>query len=215
MDKETAIKWLQLKTGPWMNELDEVMSPIFTTEWGKRAALGGLIFSGVMLFYMVLSVFTDGYHNYTVMRLSQSTTAVSTDNVAERVAQIPKWHLFGEYGVAQKSAVLPITSLQIVLTGIVKGEPESVSRVFISEGGKPGKVYQVGDVLESGVKVYAITEDSVVLQNGGQLEKLPLRRVSSYSPPKYQPTKEPEMLSKRIGHISLPRPEQELDDEGP
>jgi hypothetical protein len=52
----------------------------------------------------------------------------------------------------------------------------SISKAYISISGQPGKIYQIGDNLPYGVKVYDITPDTVILENDGHLEKLPLPR---------------------------------------
>ena len=77
-----------------------------------------------------------------------------------------------------QSAILPVTSLQIRLIGVIKSTPDTFSRVIISESNQPGKIYSVGDSLpSSGVKIYAITAEGVILDNSGRLEKLPLQRT--------------------------------------
>ena len=220
MDKRDAIKLIQAKIHPLVDELDEVVSPLFATEWGKHAPLGALVLSGCILLYMVVSALTDWYHNFAVLNATKTASAISESNVSLLVAEIPKQHLFGEYGVVEKSARLPITSLQLDLKGIIKATPDSLSRVIISEGSKPGKVYQIGDALESGVKIYAITADSVVLENGGQFEKLPLRRTSPNFQAKFKPpiAREPAVIHNKADKsldMMRPKPDLDLDDEEP
>jgi len=154
--------------------VEEICSPLFSTEWGKRLSMGTLALSTIFLCAIVVNIFTDWYSYLTNFRKAQPVTVSSENNLASLVSQIPNSHLFGQHGL--QSARLPITSLRIELTGIIEAKPEGASRVIITEGGKPGKVYQVGDLLESGVRISAIANDGVVLENGGQLEKLPLRR---------------------------------------
>lgn len=88
---------------------------------------------------------------------------------------IPEAHLFGQ----TLSGDMPITSLQLRVTGIIKVEAEqnsALSKAMISIAGQPSKIYRVGDILPLGVKIYGITQDAVVLENDGRLEKLPLPR---------------------------------------
>lgn len=95
-------------------------------------------------------------------------------NQARLIATIPAMHLFGK---TFTKAQVPITSLQLLVTGIVKGyKLDSASKAYISTHGQTGKIYRVGDFLSQGVKVYAITSDSVILENDGRLEKLLLPR---------------------------------------
>lgn len=156
--------------------VDEVCSPLFSTEWGKRLSIGAVALSVSILLYIVVSILIDWHSNMLAFRAANKNSVSSENNLAELVLAIPNGHLFGKYGVLEKNAHLPITSLQIELTGLIEAKPGSSSRVIITEGGKPGKVYQIGDTLQSGVRINSIESDGVVLENGGQLEKLPLRR---------------------------------------
>lgn len=156
--------------------LDELLSPLLTTTWGRRAGVGTIILMAILL---CVTLFSMLFNWYTDMRILQTPTDVNvtfTTSHAEDQAinDIPTWHLFGKAG---QSDILPITSLQLRLLGVIASTPAAASVVIISEASHPGKVYQVGDVLSSsGVRVYSITQDGVVLDNGGRLEKLLLDR---------------------------------------
>lgn len=105
----------------------------------------------------------------------QPTSAlVSIQDSTSLINDIPNEHIFG-----QASGDVPITSLQLRVTGIVKINTEeggSYSKAYISISGQPSKIYQTGDSLPYGVKVYDITSDTVILENDGRLEKLPMPR---------------------------------------
>ena len=109
----------------------------------------------------------------------QSSTEIpslGTNETATLIASIPDAHLFGQ---SLNGDEAPISSLQMHVTGIVKAENadgENVSKAYISISGQPSKIYQIGDDLPYGVKIYDITADYVILQNDGKLEKLPLAR---------------------------------------
>jgi general secretion pathway protein C len=92
------------------------------------------------------------------------------------IASIADAHLFGR--VAEKVLTeAPISSLQLKVTGIIKISHQNTgSRALISTAGQPGKVYKIGDTVANGVKIYDITADTVILENNGRLEKLPLVR---------------------------------------
>ncbi|EKD54036.1 MAG: hypothetical protein ACD_60C00128G0012 [uncultured bacterium] len=156
--------------------LDELLSPLFTMHGSRRL---GLSLLGIMLLVLIItfsmtlvSWWSDA--RLTKVSVKQNKNDLQSDQkLTSLVAQIPEWHL---YGVAEQ--VVPITSLQIRLVGVIKASSDSLSRVIISELNQPGKLYQVGDILpSSGVKIYAITQDGVILENGGRLEKLPLQRT--------------------------------------
>lgn len=109
--------------------------------------------------------------------LDISQPIAAQDANAELISAIPNHHLFG-HNLAANGEV-PISSLELRVTGIVKvdsKENENNSKAYISISGAPSKIYQVGDSLPDGVKVYDITADAIILENGGHLEKLPLPR---------------------------------------
>lgn len=155
---------------------DELFGPLFTTEWGRRLGWGAL---ATVVFLIILIAILSIYHwrrDYQLAHKPMKSSEIGPQNVNvdELIASIPQDHLFGYSGATES---LPITSLQLKLVGVVKAEPEKFSRVIISEGGKSGKVYRVGDTLTGGVKINSITEDGVILENEGRFEKLPLRRA--------------------------------------
>lgn len=102
--------------------------------------------------------------------------AEPADETADMINAIPNAHLFGQ---SFTNGAVPLTNLQLQVTGIVKVNGEltsSASKAYISIAGQTSKIFQVGDSLPHGVKVYEITPDTVILQNDGRLEKLPLPR---------------------------------------
>jgi type II secretory pathway component PulC len=159
--------------------LDEIVAPLLTTEWGRRA---GLLLFGLVVISLVVTVISMPVTWYADYDLAQRmpTVSVSTLDVADQaatlIAQIPQRHLFGDAARVSQTTI-PITSLQLRLIGVIKADAKNASRVIISEAGQTGKVYQVGDQLVGGVKVSGIVEDGVILDNGGHLEKLPLQRA--------------------------------------
>ena len=102
-------------------------------------------------------------------------TISNAHETADNIETIPNNHLFG---IAFAKGNVPITNLQLRVTGIVKvnNEQENNSKAYISMSGQSSKIYQVGDSLLNGVKIYAISNDSVILETDGRLEKLPLPR---------------------------------------
>lgn len=128
------------------------------------ASLAGL--TGLLLFFSIWQWYQD-------FALTQATIAppqiVKHDRVNDLIASIPDNHLFGK-----SLNQLPITNLQMRVSGIVKTLTHS--KAYISIEGQAGKIYQVGDRLPHGVKIYSISNDAVILENEGHFEKLPLPR---------------------------------------
>lgn len=154
---------------------DELIAPLFTTGWGRRVAWGSMITLLGLVILCVMMMLYSWRQDYILVHTQPKQVAklTQTDTAGKLIAQLPDQHIFGNRAAVD----LPITSLQLRLIGVIKSEPEKFSRVIISEGGKPGKVYQVGDTLSGEVKINLITKDGVVLENGGRYEKLPLQRT--------------------------------------
>src|SRR5436190_6094766 len=161
--------------------VEELLSPLLTTIWGRRAGLLLTIVMSLLVFVTLVNMVVSWHSDFKLTRSSTDTTHIrveTSNQLNKQIAEIPERHLFGKYGVIEQSALLPVTSLQIRLVGVIKSAPENFSRVIISESNQSGKLYKEGDILPStGVKIYAITQDGVILNNSGRLEKLPLQRT--------------------------------------
>lgn len=155
----------------------EILAPLFTTDLGRRAGLGALAAAAFLLLTVVMHSFSTWHQDWAVSHhaVATSESASGVGNDMQLIMKIPTEHLFGQYQMVQ-SEVLPVTSLQLRLVGVIKTVSDQSSKVIISEADKPGKVYQIGDGLPSGVRVSNITQDGVILDNAGRLEKLPLQR---------------------------------------
>ena len=108
--------------------------------------------------------------------LPSLSATFSADKNASLISAISGEHLFGQ---SISNGNLPLSNLQLQITGIVKTDPKqnaALSKAYISISHQPSKIYQVGDHLTSLVKVYDITADSVILENDNHFEKLSLSR---------------------------------------
>lgn len=144
--------------------------------------LGIAALFGFTLLYTIWSWYDDWQLAH--QSAPKNVVVATTDETTNMITAIPEAHLFG-----QTDSDMPITSLQLRVTGIVKtnnDENNGSSKAYISISGQPGKIYHTGDELPYGVKVYEITPDSVILENDGKLEKLPLPRERLEFKPRYQ-----------------------------
>lgn len=119
--------------------------------------------------------FTAWYFDWKLAHQVLTNKVKLDDSSARLIASIPNQHLFG----LSETGEMPITNLQLRVTGIAReanAMGENVSKAYISIAGSPSKIYQVGDSLPDGVKINDIKPDTVILENGGRLEKLPLPR---------------------------------------
>lgn len=133
----------------------------------------------VVVLFSTISNFKQWYSDwaFTHAATGNAQHLDAKDETAAMISAIPTQHIFGQ-NIAVNGEV-PITNLELRVTGIVKTEAkntESLSKAYISIAGKPSKIYQVGDSLPYGVKVYDISSDAIILENDGHLEKLPLPR---------------------------------------
>lgn len=148
----------------------------FPIQLNQRYLLGGVSALGLLVLCTFIYVTAWWYLDWKLAH--QSVAAIvkqDTDANARMIASIPEMHLFG----VSATGDMPITNLQLRVTGIARemdAHSENVSKAYISIAGAPSKIYQVGDTLPDGVKIYDITPDTVILENAGQLEKLPLPR---------------------------------------
>jgi general secretion pathway protein C len=133
-----------------------------------------LALTGLTIFFMLW----QWHHDWqlTHQPISSTIAADNADKTTQIIAAIPSQHLFGK-----PLGNTPAAYAQLRVTGIVKKENEqgdNHSKVYISTAGQPSKLYKVGDTLPSGSKIYEITATAVILEQDGQLEKLPLPRKS-------------------------------------
>jgi len=144
----------------------------------QRAPIIAAICIGICLSALLLYAMSKWHKDWQLAhQVPVETVTLARNETAEMIAAIPDAHLFGRD--FSKTGAIPITNLQLRVTGIVKVDTEnnqSVSKAYISIAGAPGKIYLTGDSLPDGVKVYAITSDAVILENGSRLEKLPMPR---------------------------------------
>lgn len=105
-----------------------------------------------------------------------SMNAPTVNQIDRLASSIIDAHLFGK---SITNGNVPLSSLQLLVTGIVSVNHEQnnpTSKVYISIAHQVSKIYQVGDLLPYGVRVYAINDNAVILENDGHFEKLLLPR---------------------------------------
>ncbi|WP_346839986.1 type II secretion system protein N [Microbulbifer sp. SAOS-129_SWC] len=119
-------------------------------------------------------------------------------NVA-RVQSLPNTPFFGRAPVKSDNDVpeldvanIPITQLNLVLSGVLDNSSKSKASALVAEKGKPAERVYVGDKLPGGAELYRVAVDHIVLRRNGKMEKLtypdadgrpsvPLRKYSNYT----------------------------------
>lgn len=114
----------------------------------------------------------------TVQYTTTTRKPVNTaNNQSQAIRQVASAHLFGETpsSAAPRQKTAPKTRLNLVLRGVIAGDPMSLSHAIIARG-KNGKeeVFAVGDKMQGGIIVEEVHPDHVILNRGGKLETLQL-----------------------------------------
>lgn len=146
----------------------------------EKKVLGLGIAFLVVICFTLFNALTAWWHDFSLIYKKNDNNAFIlpvTNDTTNIITAIPDEHLFGQSFT--QTGDVPISSLALQVTGIVKvndDDHREVSKAYISMGGNRSKIYQAGDTLENNIKIYGITQNSVILENKGQLEKLPLPR---------------------------------------
>lgn len=146
--------------------------------FSPRAIIGiSLAMATIVLITFIYSVW-QWRNDWLLTHQAIAKVPVAIKTNTNDISSIALDHIFGKS--PSKVGEMPITNLQLRVTGIVKvdsNQSHTTSKAYISISGQQSKIYKVGDTLPYGVKVYDITPDAVILENDGHLEKLPLPRT--------------------------------------
>ncbi len=160
--------------------LNRILPFLLTTEQGSRLGLAMAAFFAVLAFISLLTLLGGWWSDARLSSLSNSEAALPELSLPlnELVNAVPKAHLFGYRSL--DAAYIPISSSQLRLMGLIQpGKEEddtAFSKAIISVQGGIGQVFQIGDVLQEGVRLMGIQADAVILDNNGHSERLPLQR---------------------------------------
>ncbi|GAA5523544.1 hypothetical protein Maes01_00092 [Microbulbifer aestuariivivens] len=94
-------------------------------------------------------------------------------------ASLPDTPFFGVAAVepveeppALDLANIPITQLNLVLSGVLDSSNENRASALVAERGKPAQRLFVGERLPGGAELYSVATDHIILQRNGKMEKL-------------------------------------------
>ena len=111
------------------------------------------------------------------------------NNPSYQLPRILNAKLFGAPAKAKPvvvQAVVPKTQLSLQLHGMVGSDDPNLARALISIGGKLPRSFGVGEAItQTDATIHRIEKDQVLLDRGGQLERLTLNRkqLNPASPP--------------------------------
>lgn len=102
----------------------------------------------------------------------------SRSSASQASASLPATPFFGVAAVAEKAAPeldlanIPITQLNLVLSGVLSSSVNDRASALVAERGKPAERVYVGQTLPGGAEVYSVEVDHIILRRNGQMEKL-------------------------------------------
>lgn len=105
--------------------------------------------------------------------------ATPVRNVVD-VPSILRANLFGQ-APAAAGGEAPVTSLQLVLTGVVPSSDEKLGLAMIGANASSIELKKVGDPLPGGARLHAVHIDRVLLDRAGSIESLPLPELAAVS----------------------------------
>ena len=92
----------------------------------------------------------------------------------EKLPNIAKMHLFGDYGVIE-AQLLPKTNLDLVLEGVLYGG--DFPEVIITAPNEKAKIYRVGQSVPGGATIKKILPKGVILEQNEKNALLPLKTM--------------------------------------
>jgi general secretion pathway protein C len=90
-------------------------------------------------------------------------------------------NLFGSTAPPPQEGPAPVTSMPLVLAGVMAGEDPQRGVAILGPSATTAKVYLVGSALPGGARLHAVYGDRVLLDRGGVIEALLLPRQQSSS----------------------------------
>jgi general secretion pathway protein C len=104
------------------------------------------------------------------------------------VPSILRSNLFGRVAVAANGADAPVTSIAMVLVGVIADADPARGYAILGASAAAVALHLVGDTLPGGARLHSVYPDRVLLDRGGTVEALMLPRQStSLMPPPPMP----------------------------
>jgi general secretion pathway protein C len=130
--------------------------------------------NGAVALFVTLSLWQN------VSRLSDQPTLtaqypalpVASNSLEQDLDALLAVSLFGQATTVETPETAPLTSLNLVLKGVVAIKDAGMA--FISASGKPEELYVVGQDIAPGATLSAVHPDRIILRRGGQFESLML-----------------------------------------
>jgi general secretion pathway protein C len=99
------------------------------------------------------------------------------------VPSILRANLFGQATVLATGTNAPVTSLALVLVGVLANQDPQQGYAILGPSAAAVKLYTVGNPLPGGARLHSVYPDRVLVDRGGSVEALMLPRQSTVSGP--------------------------------
>ena len=163
-------------TAQMMPAAEQIFERISTSRW---TPIGINVVAIVLLTYSLAQWSWRLMEPAPVQTAARPTTPIA-DSAAE-FRQLLSANLFGQAelgtGANLSPSSIPLTSLNLVLTGVMVGS--STNFAFISINGSNESSFGLGDEILAGATLHAVYPDRAVLRRGGALESLVLKDSAS------------------------------------
>jgi general secretion pathway protein C len=113
-----------------------------------------------------------------------ATAAPVTRNVVD-IPSILRANLFGQAASNADPSSAPVTSLAMVLVGVIAASDPKLGFALLGPSPTAVKVYAVGALLPGGARLHSVMPDRVLIDRGGSVESLlmPRRTTAGAAPP--------------------------------
>ncbi len=93
------------------------------------------------------------------------------------LATVVNAHLFGASAAAVGGPNAPLTTMPLILAGVIADKDPGKGQAIIGENAAAAKLYSVNAVVPGGARLHAVYRDRVLLERNGGLETLALPRT--------------------------------------
>jgi len=107
-----------------------------------------------------------------------AAAAPVTRNLVD-VPSILRANLFGQAASVADPSSAPVTSLAMVLVGVIAADDPKLGFALLGPSANAVKVYAVGALLPGGARLHSVMADRVLLDRGGSVESLLMPRRTS------------------------------------
>lgn len=148
---------------------------------GKGMSLGAKASIGVVAGWLSINLLAYGALLVPGGSQEESLLAERTASAGPApVESLPNTPFFGLAKVEPKEdsepevdlANIPITQLNLVLSGVLNNSTKDKASALVAEKGKPAERIYVGESLPGGAELYSVAVDHIVLRRNGKMEKL-------------------------------------------